>query len=169
MVLALDNLGIVAQYHEEYGAARGYQEEALAICRTYGYKNGLAHVLAHMGSRAVSEGDYGQAREYYRELLNVLQEQNYHGVTITCLEGVATMRHKLGRPIEAARLWGAAERMREVNKHPISALYIKRYEENRDAALAQSDPEEFQWAWNEGRATSIEEAIAYALECLQVS
>ena len=59
--------------------------------------------------------------------------------------------------------------MREVNKHPMSVLSMKRYEQNRDAALAQADPEEFQRAWNEGRATSIEKAIAYALECLQVS
>jgi predicted ATPase/DNA-binding XRE family transcriptional regulator/Tfp pilus assembly protein PilF len=166
MVLALDNLGIVAQYHGEYEVARRYQDEALAICRTYGYKNGLAHVLAHMGSRAVSEGDFASARKYYGELLRLLQQQNYQSVIISCLEGVATLSYKLGRPIEAARLWGAAERMREVNKHPISVLYIKRHEQNRSAALEQSDPEAFQSAWNKGRAMSIEEAMVCALECL---
>jgi tetratricopeptide (TPR) repeat protein len=166
MMLALDNLGIVAQYHEEYGAARRYQEEALAICRAYGHKNGLAHVLGHMGSRAVAEDDYTPAREYYRELLTLLQEQNNHGVTTSCLEGVATLSYKLGKPIEAARLWGAAERMREVNNHPISVLYIGRYEQNRDAALAHSDPDEFQRAWSKGRGMSLEEVIVYALGCL---
>jgi predicted ATPase len=166
MVLALDNLGIVAQYHAEYGAARRYQDEALAICRTYGYKNGLAHVLAHMGSRAVAEGDYAPAREYYAELLHLLQQQSNHAVTISCLEGVATLSHKLGRPIEAARLWGAAEQMREANRHPIGVLYVEQYEQNRDAALEQSDPEAFRSAWDEGRAMSMEEAIVYALECL---
>ena len=135
MVLPLDNLGIVAQYHGEYEVARRYQDEALAICRTYGYENGLAHVLANMGSRAVLEGDYEVARDHYGELLPLLQQQSYHHVIIGCLEGIATLSYKLGRPIEAARLWGAAERMREVNKHPMSVLYVKRHEQNRDAAL----------------------------------
>jgi tetratricopeptide (TPR) repeat protein len=166
MVLALDNLGSVAQYYEEYDTARRYQDEALAICRTYGYKNGLAHVLVHMGSRAVSEGDFAPAREYYGELLRLLQQQIYQLVIINCLEGVATLSYRLGKPIEAARLWGAAERMREVNKHPISVLYIKQHEQNRDAALQQADPEAFQSAWNEGRAMSIEAAMVCALECL---
>ena len=166
MVLPLDNLGIVAQYHEEYEAARRYQDEALAICRTYGYENSLAHVLANMGSRAVLEGDYAVARDYYGELLPLLQQQSYHQVIINCLEGIATLSYKLGRPIEAARLWGAAERMREVNKHPMSVLYVKRHEQNRDAALEESGREAFQSAWNEGRAMTIEEAIVYALECL---
>ena len=166
MVLPLDNLGIIAQYHGEYEVARRYQEEALGICRTYGYKNGLAHVLANMGLRAVQEGDYELARDYYGELLPLLQQQNYHHVIISCLEGVAVLSYKLGRPIEAARLWGAAERMREVNKHPLSVLYIKRHEQNRDAALEQSGRESFQSAWNEGRGMTIEEAIVYALERL---
>lgn len=166
MVLPLDNLGIVAQYDGDYETARRYQEEALGICRTYGYENGLAHVLANMGSRAVLEGDYALARDYYGELLPLLQQQNYHHVIISCLEGIATLSFKLGRPIEAARLWGAAERMREVNKQPIGVLYIKRQEQNRDAALEESGPEAFERAWQEGRAMSMEEAIVYALECL---
>lgn len=166
MVLALDNLGIVALYHEDYDTARRYQDEALAICRTYGYKNGLAHVLENMGSRAASEGDFTSAGEYYRELLHLLQQQDYHVVVISCLEGVANLSYKLGRPLEAAGLWAAAERMREVNKHPITVLYRERHERNRDAALEQSDPEAFQSAWNEGRAMSIEEGLVYALECL---
>src|SRR5206468_3648775 len=115
-----------------------------------GHKNSLAHVLANMGSRAVSEGNFQAARECYGELLPLLQLQNYHHVIISCLDGTAILSYKLGRPLEAARLWGAAEQMREVNKHPISVLYIKRHEQNRDAALAQSDPDAFQSAWKEG-------------------
>jgi predicted ATPase/DNA-binding XRE family transcriptional regulator/Tfp pilus assembly protein PilF len=166
MTLPLDNLGIIAQYHEEYEAARRYQEEALALCRTYGHKNSLAHVLANMGSRAVAEGDYASAREAYGELLPLLQQQSYHQVIVSCLEGIATLSYKLGGPIEAARLWGAAEHLREVNKHPMSVPSIKRYEQSVAAALEQSDPDAFQLAWNEGRAMSIEEAIVCALECL---
>ena len=61
---------------------------------------------------------------------------------------------------------GAAERMREVNRTPMSALGAQHHEENRKAALAQSEPEEFNLAWNKGRAMSVEEALSYALDCL---
>ncbi len=163
MVFALDNLGIVAQFHEEYEAARHYQDEALGICRTYGHKNSLAHVLANMGSRAVAEGDFASAREYYGELLPVLQQQNYYQVIVSCLEGIAVLSYKLGRSIEAARLWGAAEQMREVIKSPISVTSIKRYEQNVAAALEQSDPDAFQVAWSEGGAMLTHDALTHAI------
>ncbi|MEO5951351.1 MAG: tetratricopeptide repeat protein, partial [Chloroflexia bacterium] len=166
MVLALDNLGIIARYDEEYDLARLYQDEALAICRTYGYKNSLAHVLANMGSRAVAQCDYASAREYYRELLPLLQRQNFHQVIINCLEGVATLCYKQGGPLEAARLWGAAEQMREVNKHSLSAPTVKQHEQNKASALEQSDPIAFQAAWSEGRAMLTQDALAYAKDQL---
>lgn len=166
MVLPLDNLGIVAQYHGEYEKARRYQDEALAICRTYGYENGLAHVLVHMGSRAILEGDYALAREYYGDLLPLLQQQNYHHVIISCLEGMATLGYKLGLPIKAALLWGAAEQMRETNKSPMSSLYITRYRQDVAAALEQSDSTKFRAAWSEGRAMLTQDVLARAAAIL---
>lgn len=166
MVLPLDNLGIVAQYHGEFETARRYQDEALALCRKYNYENGLAHLLANMGSRAVQEGEYEQAREYYDEVLRLLQRQNYFGVGISCLDGVAELSSRLGRPLDAARLWGAAAQMREAAKHTVSVLYIERYEKYKSAALGQTNREAFEAAWGEGRTMSMEDAIAYALKCL---
>ncbi|MEP6775865.1 MAG: tetratricopeptide repeat protein, partial [Chloroflexota bacterium] len=163
MVLALDNLGIVAQYHEEYEAARHYQDEALAICRTFGHKNSLAHVLANMGSRAVAEGEFALAREYYLELLPLLQQQNYYQVIVSCLEGIASLSHKLGRSLEAAWLWGAAEQMRRVNKQSMGVLFIEQHEQNVAAALEQCDPEAFQAAWSEGGAMLTHDALTYAV------
>ncbi|MEO8289027.1 MAG: tetratricopeptide repeat protein [Chloroflexota bacterium] len=162
MVLALDNLGIVSQYHENYEEARRYQEEALTICRTYGYKSSLAHVLANVASRTVAEGDFPSAREYYGELLPLLQQQNYHQVIVSCLEGIAVLSCKLGRPIQAARLWGAAEQMRGVNKNPVSAPLLKRHEQNVAAAQEQSDSAAFQTAWSEGRTMLTLDALAHA-------
>jgi tetratricopeptide (TPR) repeat protein len=166
MVLPLDNLGIVAQYHGEYETARRYQDEALGICRAYGYENGLAHVLENMGSRAVQEGNYALAREYYGELLPLLQQQNYHHVIIGCLEGIATLGFKLGLPIEAARLWGAAEQLRENNKSPMSSLYVAHHQQEVAAALEQSGSATFLSAWSEGRAMLTQVALARAVAML---
>lgn len=162
MVLALDNLGILAQYHEEYDAARRYQEEALAICRTFGHENSLAQVLANMGSRAVAEGDYARAREYYGELLPLLRQQNYFQVIVSCFENIAKLSCKLGRPLEAAVLWGAAEQLRSAKRHPLGTLFITQHHQYVSSAREQCDPQAFQAAWDRGRGMPAHEALLLA-------
>ncbi len=163
MVLALDNLGIVAEHDGEYEAARRYQEEAVNICRTLGYNNSLAHVLANMGSRAVAEGNFAEARGYYGEVLPLSQQQSYHQVIISCLEGIARLCLKQDRFPEAARLWGAADRMREAGKHPVAANGMAKYRENVVATEAGAGQDAFQVAWKEGRGMSVQEAVGFAL------
>lgn len=167
MVLALDNLGIVAEYDRDYELAHRYQKEALDICRTYGYNNSLAHVLANMSAMEASVGDFASARDHLSELLALLKQQNNAPVTILGLEGLANLSAKQGKPLQASTLWGAAERMREAGKHPVSAPYVERYKQNIDSAMEQTERDLFRQAWNEGRAMSTNAALTHAAELVQ--
>ncbi|MDQ6695102.1 MAG: tetratricopeptide repeat protein, partial [Chloroflexota bacterium] len=166
MVLALDNLGIVATHTGDYAAARRYQEEALLICHTLGHKNSLVHVLANMASRAIAEGDFASAWEYYGEVLPLLQQQNYLQVVTKCLEGLAALNSGEGHAREAAYLWGAAEAMRQSGNHPMTVTGVEQYEHNVASARAHMDAADFQAAWAEGGAMSVQEALTYALNQL---
>ncbi len=69
------------------------------------------------------------------------------------------------RPDHAARLWGAAEALREaigMNLSPFDQAH-SRYEERLAAARSLMDEETWEAAWARGRAMSPEEAIEYAL------
>jgi hypothetical protein len=62
----------------------------------------------------------------------------------------------MGQPERAVRLWGAAEALYDsIGKH--TDYY------DRAAARAQLDDATFAAAWAEGRAMTVEQAIAYAL------
>jgi ATP/maltotriose-dependent transcriptional regulator MalT len=71
-----------------------------------------------------------------------------------------------GKPIRAARLWGAAEALREqmgmaLSGFDLAASGYERYLASVRSAL--SEPA-FEAAWAEGRAMSPEQAMEYALE-----
>lgn len=163
MVLALDNLGMVATNQEDYAAAREYQEECLAICRALGHKNNLAHVLVNTAGRMVEEGDYTQGRKLYAEALPLLRELGYQRVIAKCFQGMAAMCYKQDRHIEAARLWGVAEGLRQAIDHPMGKMGRALYERRVASAREQVGSTAFESAWVEGRAMPLEEAVGYAL------
>jgi DNA-binding SARP family transcriptional activator len=69
-------------------------------------------------------------------------------------------------PIQAARLWGAAEALRERMGMSFSHfdLAASGYEQHLAAVRSALDEASFEAAWAEGRAMSPEQAIEYALE-----
>jgi hypothetical protein len=80
-----------------------------------------------------------------------------------CLEGVAALGYEMGQIPEAARLWGAAEAIREAINYPRPLPGRRRYEQRVEAARAEIDAEAFEAAWQEGREMPTEEAVASAL------
>ena len=67
-------------------------------------------------------------------------------------------------PARAARLWGAAERLRQaIGCRPAPAARAT-YERAMAVARAQSDEEAFAKAWEGGRALTVEQAIAEAVD-----
>ncbi len=69
-----------------------------------------------------------------------------------------------GQPERAARLFGASESILQnlgASLQPADQIEIDRYQ---DDVRAQLDEKTFEKAWAEGRAMSIEDAVAYALD-----
>ncbi len=162
----LNNLGLVSMDMEDYAAARGYLEEALYLCRKLGQKQALAFSLSFMGQVEIHDANFDRAAQMYNEALSLAYELDYKIVLANCLEWVAGMEEALGRPLEAARLWGTASLLRESMNLPIPLPGRPRYEQHITSARAQLGPSVFEATWAEGRADTIGEAVKYAQEVL---
>ena len=81
-----------------------------------------------------------------------------------CLVRLADLLHRHGTPADVARLFGAAQALRERSGQSLGPDMILRHDPALAAVRQRLTPETFATAWNEGRAMSLEQAIAYALE-----
>jgi non-specific serine/threonine protein kinase len=83
--------------------------------------------------------------------------------TILGLAGVAAWR---GEGARSARLWGAAEALREAAGFTMSPWTVSNMAYERHLAHARSQLDEAAWeaAWSEGREMTPEQALDYALE-----
>ena len=83
--------------------------------------------------------------------------------------GLGKVNALRGRPLRAARLWGAAEALRERMGMSLSQFDLAASGYERDLAAMRSTLSEasFDAAWAEGRAMSPEEAVEYAREAVE--
>jgi non-specific serine/threonine protein kinase len=120
-------------------------------------------MLGNLSYAALHQGDYERAEALVREGLALLWELESKYFVNFGLEVSAGPAAAKGQPERAARLLGAAEALREamgLGLQPADQFEIDRYEA---AAREQLDEATFEAAWAEGRAMTLEEAVAYAL------
>jgi hypothetical protein len=105
-----------------------------------------------------------QAGALFRESLWHLRELNDPVNIAECMEGFDGVAGSQGAGQRTARLYGIAESLRESLGIPLLPGDRPRYE--RHLSIARSLLDEVAWkqAWEEGRAITIADAIAYALE-----
>jgi predicted ATPase/DNA-binding SARP family transcriptional activator len=156
-------LGTVACEQGDYASARSLFEESLGLTRELKNKQGIAVSLHGLGDVAYEEGDYASARSFHKESLAIRRELGEKRSIAYSLEAFAALRVAEGEPREGARLYGAAQALREVLAAPLHPGERRRYERNMEAARARLDEERFRAAWADGRAMPLEEAIACAL------
>ncbi len=162
---ALNTLAWTWHLHGRDGEARAMAEESVTIERRLGHALQLAGSLHTLGEIVRSQGQLEEANDLYREGLSCGPPGL---LTTPLLEGMAALAGSEGRFDRAARLYGAAQRIRESEGSPLSRQERALYD--RDVAKARADDAEmFEEAWNEGREMSSEEAIGYALEARETT
>src|SRR4029450_8128813 len=184
----LNNLGNVFYYEGDYISAQRLLEESLAIERSLGNRWGIAATLNNLGDLALLEEclaierelgnrwgmasalnglgnvdaaqrDYQTARARYEESLVIRRELGHLRGIAESVEGLAALVAVLGSSLRAARIFGAAERLREEIGAPMLPHNKSGY--YRDVGVARAplrDEGAFNAAWQEGRALTIENA-----------
>jgi tetratricopeptide (TPR) repeat protein len=159
--MSVHNLGITAQAQEDYAAARDHYEEALEIWRELGDKS-TAYPLLGLGKLAFHQGNYEAAGRLMRESLLIRRDIGEKRGIAQCLEGLADLATAKGDPERAARLWGAAEALRQVIGASLSQSARADYERTVTAVRSALGEERFTLALAQGRTMTLEQTIAYA-------
>ena len=161
---ALNRLGDLARCQGDYDRAGQLYIESLTLFREMGDKDEIPSLLHNLGYVARHRADYLQALALFKEGLAIQWETGNQAGVAECLAGVAGVLAAQGQAERGARLFGAAEALRETVG---AALWpANRIEHDRSLALLHESLDEatFAAAWAAGRMMSTERAIAEALE-----
>jgi hypothetical protein len=139
-------------------------EESLALARGLGDRHGIAEALRQLGQAAAARGDSAAAGRCYRESLALYREIGAARMAPFGLEGLAGVACAQSQPERAARLLGAATGLREAIGAPRPPTAQAYYEHTLAAVRASLNGETLEAAHAAGRAMTLEQAVAYALE-----
>ena len=124
---------------------------------------GIHRTLVALGYTKFEQGDDTGAAALLRETL-LLNRQAPLLTTITDgLEGLAMVAAVQGRFLQAARLWGATEAMREISGQRRLPAFQRSYDQTLRLARSQIESSDWDIAWAEGRTLTAAQALAEGL------
>ncbi len=161
IALALGALGDLARLQGDYARARVLYEEAMPLWE--GDVFGVGWILQNLGDVALYYGDATRAAELFKESLDHHKRAGEREYMAEALAGLAGVAAAVGQPEPAARLFGAAEALRDGTHLSIRVYNRAPYDRYWPMAQASSDEATLNRAWAEGKVMSLEQAIDYAL------
>jgi tetratricopeptide (TPR) repeat protein len=160
----IGRLGELALGQGEYEQARAYFEESVALCRESGQTMYGLWGFVRLGYVALRQGDAGRAGALLVEGLQRFKDVgNRIGVVYT-LEGLASLAVAQGRPTRAVRIFAWADAMRGAIANARPPVEQADVDHDFASIRTQLDEATIETARAEGRAMTLEYAIAYAAE-----
>jgi non-specific serine/threonine protein kinase len=154
--------GRIAAAQEDHVTARKRLQESLELSRELAISRGVVWALYFLAQHALSQGDPSRARTTFAESLRLARQTGDHLATASCIEGFAGAL-AVTQPGRSVRLAAAANALREAlasTPYPADRERLNRWLEVAarglgDAATAVAE--------KEGRAMTLDQAVAYAL------
>jgi tetratricopeptide (TPR) repeat protein len=151
---------------DDEARATSLLDESLAIFRQHGETHYVAVVLSgggSLGAWAWARGDFALAAAAYAEAIRLHQRVGSLREVADCLRQLAWVAMGDGQTGRAARLIGADHAAHEALGRRHWSAYRPLISRGEAAIRACLSKEEFDVAWAEGRAMTLEQAVAYAL------
>ena len=162
MAWSMNSQGDVARDRGDCAAAQTLYEQSLEIFRELDDRWGIASTLADLGSLAREQGNYSVAHSRYCESIGLYQELDHKRGVARLLEYLACSAAAQRGAERSLRLAGAASALRQNVGAPLTPAEQAKLEASlclRQALTTAVGAK----AWAEGRALSVEKAIAEAL------
>jgi len=162
LAIALNNLYVAESLAGDMEDARRSLEESVALLREVGHKPALANGLCNLAHVKVTIAP-AEALAHYIESLRICLEIEEPETTVYCLHGGAAIFAARGDHTHAAKLLGAASRIRTQTGailFPTRQLESDSLEAECRQALAA---ETFTRAWDDGAALDPAAAVEWAL------
>lgn len=177
--IALSGLAEVAIRQGDFERAAILEEESISMRREIKDPWGIAVSLGNFAWISLRQGDLDQALNLLRESLTLRRDIGDKGGGAWCLEKLAEIALLIGQKKSnqnyreyyhrAAKLFGAAEAMREPVESMIDLVDQPEYNRHVEVIHKQLGEPTFMKAWAEGREMSMEKAIEYALDYTSTS
>jgi non-specific serine/threonine protein kinase len=161
---SLYRLAELAVAEHKYDRATALLEECLAMRREMRDPRGIATTLKFLGDVSIERGDYVQAAIRLKQAVAVYEQVKLKLGTASCLEALATVALATDQSLRAARLLGSVEAVVELIGATLHWGARDRFNRDRSEARARLDEQAFAAAYAVGRAMSLDQAIAYALD-----
>ena len=161
---SLKDLGEIARCQGEFKMAKELYDESLTISLEVNDNGETMWIYRNMAELEMYLGNYDSAKEFYKKGLEVFCKYNQrHALyAMLTLGGVAALAAQDGKLFEAAKLFGAADRLFESNGKLAAKDDADDYRRRFIEIQAKLDIDTFNSAWNEGRTMSLMTAMEYA-------
>jgi len=163
VVVALASLAFVGHLQGQYDGCRELYEEGLAIAERLGDQSLRGYLLCRLGELAVDQGRYAEARARFTAGVEIYRSLGARTRLAGVLEGFAVLAAAHDEGTRALRLAGAAAALRDLvmaRPTPREAAWPRPGLERARQLLGARASE---WAWSDGLALSLDEAIDEAL------
>jgi predicted ATPase/DNA-binding SARP family transcriptional activator len=167
IAVATMELGYVDYWEGNCATGRDLFEEGLALQRELGLMTYTARSVLLLGHIAREEANYTLACTYYAESITFFWQQRSFLGLFYVLAAVGCLAAAEGQLETAARLLGAAENMGETTGIVMVPHERAFYDRAVATMRAELDEQTFVAAWASGRALTLEDAVACALQTCQ--
>ena len=110
-------MGMGARFQGRFDRAQQYFEEGLRIFKHIGHKGLIALVTSEIAHTQRAMGNYAEAKQTYRETIQVFQDYGNRPAVAHQLECFAMIAIVEEEPQRAAKLFAAADAIRELTGH----------------------------------------------------
>jgi tetratricopeptide (TPR) repeat protein len=167
-VATLLSLGEVARLDGNYPLAKQYYSESLERARSLGLNYQIVLNANNLGFIALHDGDVPLAQTLFSECLTVSQRNNLRAQIYFALFGFAGVWAVKQSPQRAVSLLAVFKHFIESgDRRSYTPVDEQEYQHYLAMARAQLDQATFNAAWEAGRALTLEQAIALALNALE--
>jgi predicted ATPase/DNA-binding XRE family transcriptional regulator len=166
VAMTLNNAGEVARLRGDWDRAEEMFREGATLLEQLDEKGFVAILLDGVGTIAQYRGEYARAYTIHTRALALASQVDDRRVIALALEKIAGVASAQNQCTCAARLLGAADALRATIQSPVESIDRADYDRFLAATRAGLDREAFAARWAEGRALTMDEAIAFALTSL---
>jgi hypothetical protein len=157
-------LGNVAHTLGDDVRATALSDQAVVLFGPLGSRLRAGRAFVTLGWVALRQHDPGRAATCFAESLNRSRDSGATRAIAEALEGWSAVAVHQGRAADAARCFGAISAFREATGAPLPRPERARHDQTVVAARSALGETGYEAAWTEGRAMTLEQAVAYALE-----
>jgi tetratricopeptide (TPR) repeat protein len=160
----LHNLGHILMHEGDLDTARALFEESLPLHGLLGENGNVVTARIILAQVLLIQGEVGRATALAAQAMTLMRALRWHHGTARSLDICAAFANAHARSEVAASLLGAAEAVRTATGEAVVPVHAPMRERALAEARRTLGDDGFATAWTEGRALSLDAALALALE-----